>query len=116
MQAHLSESFIQQSIFTWFHNNYCLPHYPVQHCIYHIPNQNQQHLTSIGVKAGVPDLQVVFSTPAGPKFIYIEVKDHKGTQSPAQIKFEQWCIKAGVPYYLVRSFEEAKAVICTYTI
>jgi len=106
-----SESKIQQEIFTWFHNNYCLPHHTPQHCIYHIPNQNQQRLTSIGVKAGVPDLQVVLILPTGPKFFYVEVKDAKGTQSPKQIEFEQWCKQSGIEYYLVRSIDEFKQVL-----
>lgn len=113
-----SESRIQQSIFMWYHNTYCLPHHTPQDCIYHIPNQNQQHLTSIGVKAGVPDLQViVIPTEAqrvygfGPKFIYFEVKDHKGLQSQKQKEFKQWCIKSGIEYHLVRSLDEFKQKI-----
>ena len=113
-----SESKIQQEIFTWFHNNYCLPHHTPQHCIYHIPNQNQQRLTSIGVKAGVPDLQVVLIPTEEeringglPKFIYVEVKDAKGTQSPKQIEFEQWCKQSGIEYYLVRSIDDFKQVL-----
>lgn len=106
-----SESKIQQEIFQWFHNNYCLPHHTPQHCIYHIPNQNQQRLVSIGVKAGVPDLQVILITDNGPKFIYVEVKDHKGQQSEKQKEFEKWCIKSGIPYYLVRSLDEFKEIL-----
>ena len=106
-----SESKIQQEIFMWFHNNYCLPQHTPQHCIYHIPNQNQQRLTSIGVRAGVPDLQVVLILPTGPKFIYFEVKDSTGKQSQKQIEFESWCKKSGIEYYLVRSLDEFKETL-----
>lgn len=106
-----SESKIQQEIFQWFHNNYCLPHHNLQCCIYHIPNQNQQRLVSIGVKAGVPDLQVILP---GPKFIYVEVKDHKGQQSEKQKEFEAYCNKVGIPYYLVRSLDEFKVIVSAY--
>lgn len=103
-----SESKIQQEIFEYFHNNFCLPHHSPRSCIYHIPNQNQQHLVSIGVKAGVPDLQIILP---GPKFIYVEVKDHKGVQSPKQKEFEAYCKEMGIPYYLVRSLDEFKDVL-----
>ena len=38
---------------------------------------------------------------------YVEVKTPTGKQSPKQREFQDTCIKYGMPYYIVRSIDEA---------
>ena len=110
-----SESRIQQSIVTWYWNNYCLPHNTPRCMIAHVPNQNQHHLVSIGVYPGFADLfvwhQVNFMGGVG-KLYLVEVKEPgKGKQSPNQVKFEKHCKQSGIPYSVVYSLEEFQKFI-----
>ena len=79
-----SESKIQQEIFVWFWNKFCLPKCEPREVIFHVPNENQHRLVNIGVLPGVSDL--VFTWKG--RHYYCEVKDNKGKQSGNQIKFE----------------------------
>lgn len=102
-----SESKIQQEIYQWYWNNFCLPSHENREMILHIPNENQHRLMSIGVYAGAADLLV---TVLG-KVLFVEVKTETGKQSPKQKLFEKHCVNVGIPYYLVRSLEEFKELI-----
>ena len=101
------EDKIQAAIFQWFQNTHVAP-YPKgqREMIFAVPNQNQHKLTAIGVKAGVADL--IFSW--GVWTVYCEVKTEDGTQSPAQIKFEEAVmqLRSKSIYILVRSLEGAQ--------
>ena len=55
---------------------------------------------------GLPDILCFM-----PRLIFIECKAEGGVQSPHQIKFQQFCEKAGVPYLLVYSLEELMSKI-----
>ena len=58
---------------------------------------------------GVPDL-CVFTTRG---VVYLEVKDHKGKQSEAQIKFQEKCEEYNIPYFVVRSAREALELVAS---
>ena len=98
------EARIQQDIFRWFWNEHCRPACSPRECIFHVANEGQHRLVSIGVLAGVSDL--VFTW--GGNTYYCEVKDVKGTQLPSQVKFQEHIESTGHYYFLVRSLEDFK--------
>lgn len=106
---HPDENRIQQSIFSWFTNTYCLTHHAPRSLILAIPNQHQQHLTGIGVLAGASDLIVIHAPSL--TFLWVEVKDHKGTQSHAQRVFQQRVEALGYVYVLTRTLAHFQGVI-----
>jgi hypothetical protein len=77
--------------------------------ILHIPNEgkNNGRLVSIGLYPGAADLFIYHKWV----FVFVEVKDAKGKQSPNQIEFEQHCHQSGIEYGLVRSLEEFQQLI-----
>lgn len=62
-------------------------------------------------KLGSPDFLVWRKRHDALETMFIEVKSDVGTQSPDQKKFQQKIEKLGGSYYIVRSFDEAKALI-----
>lgn len=107
------EDRIQQEIVMEYNNTYCTTTHPHRSLIFHVPNQNQYQLIGIGVLAGVSDLIIAhsYSQHRAAIHIYMEVKTPTGTQSPAQVKFEQRIKALGYDYVLVRSKEDAMRVI-----
>ena len=107
------EDRIQQEIVMDYNNTYCRVDCIPRCLIFHIPNQNQYNLVSIGVLAGVSDLIIVHQQRPTRKgvHIYMEVKTPTGTQSPKQIAFMQRIIALGYEYYIVRSKEDARVII-----
>lgn len=100
-----SESRIQQEIVKYFKNNFCLKHHSPRSMIFHIPNQNQHKLVSIGVYPGAADLFVVHLG----KCMFMEVKEpQKGKQSDSQIEFQNHCQEMNIPYFIVYSVEDFK--------
>jgi len=59
------------------------------------------------VRKGVPDIIWVHEG----MFIGLELKSHKGKQSPHQLEFERDLKAAGGRYYVIQSFEQAMEVI-----
>ena len=104
-----SEDKIQQDCFEWYNNNYCLAHHKPRQLIYHVPNENQQKLTKIGVVAGIPDLVILHNG----EHIYFEMKDHKGVLSKEQIKIRSIIEAQNVKWFLCRSLESFKEIIKT---
>lgn len=83
--------------------------------IFSVPNEaaggnkiRQGQMITMGLKPGVSDL-VAFIPSRGVTFI--EVKMPTGKQSPAQVRFEERCKEFGVSYCLVRSVDDAMALI-----
>jgi len=83
--------------------------------IFSVPNEaaagnavRQGQLITMGLKPGVSDL-VAFIPGRGVTFI--EVKTPTGKQSPAQTRFEERCKDFGAEYHLVRSVDDAMALI-----
>jgi hypothetical protein len=104
-----SEAKLQQQIYQWFHNNYCLKDMENRGILFAIPNGGTRNireamtLKATGTLKGASDLVVIF--PNG-KLCFVELKVEKGIQSPEQKDFEQRVTKAGYEYHLIRSFEQ----------
>lgn len=109
----MTESKLQQEIFQWFQNTYCLKHHNPRLCIFSVPNggtRNQLEaitLKATGLLPGVSDLIIL--QPNG-KTIFVEVKTEKGIQSEKQKDFETTVTNLGFEYYLVRSLDEFKQI------
>lgn len=109
-----SEDKIQQDIFTWFNNNYCLEHHKPRYTIFSVPNGGTRNikeamkLKATGLKAGVSDLIVVMD-----KVIFVEVKTEIGTQSQKQKDFEKIVTDLGYEYWIVKSLKEFQLCIST---
>lgn len=78
-------------------------------------------LIGTGLYPGVGDLCVIhtyycpcvhqWTNPYLTVTIFIEVKTPIGTQSPKQKSFEEHCRSMGIPYHVVRSLDEFKAIV-----
>lgn len=107
-----SEAKIQQEIYLWFHNNYCLKNHDPQCIIFSVPNEssNKREMMfkkSIGLVSGVSDMIVILPG----KVLFVEIKTKVGRQSDKQKVFEETVTKLGFRYVLVRSLEEFKLII-----
>ena len=102
-----SESKIQQEIVVWYTNNYCLKIHEPREIIFHVPNEGQQRLISIGLLPGVSDL---ICTVAG-RFVFFEVKRPGEKQRPKQIDFEKRIKKIGYDYFIVESLAQFQNII-----
>lgn len=66
-----------------------------------------------GVKAGVPDICIVQRDGV---MAFLELKTSKGTLSPAQKEFRDWCGVNSIPYALVRSVGDVQAALLDWNI
>jgi hypothetical protein len=109
-----NEDRIQQEIFVWFNNTYCLKNHKPRGIIFSIPNGGTRNakeavkLKATGLLRGASDLIVIL--PNG-KLLFIEVKTDIGVQSEYQKDFEDRVKSLGFEYILVRSLEEFKKII-----
>jgi hypothetical protein len=103
-----TEARLQQEMYVWYNNAYCLPHHNPRCIIWHTPNEGQQRLISIGLLPGVSDLTLVHSIAGIPHsvHIYCEVKRPTKKQSPAQLEFMQRVRALGHYYYVAHSLPE----------
>jgi len=110
----MTEDQLQQQIFTWYNNNYCLKTQENRGMVFSVPNGGSRNVVeakkmkATGLLPGVSDLIVVL--PTG-KLLFIELKTETGIQSQAQKDFEERITKLGQEYYLIRSLEQFKALI-----
>jgi hypothetical protein len=110
----MTESKLQQEIFNWYQNNYCLKFHNPRGMIFSIPNGGTRNkleaitMKATGLLAGASDLIVI--TPKG-KLMFVELKTDTGKQSDKQIDFENRVKKLGFEYHLIRSVEEFKLLI-----
>jgi hypothetical protein len=110
----MSEDQIQQQIFTFYNNNYCLKNHNPRHIIFSVPNGGSRNIVeakkmkATGILAGVSDLIIVNEY----KTMFIEVKVLKGVQSDVQKEFENRVTSLGFEYILVRSLEDFKNKVC----
>lgn len=107
-----TEARIQQEIFVWANNNFCLKHHNPKCIFYSIPNDSSSKEETMrklatGMKPGASDF--VFVIPN--KSIYFEVKTPTGIQSENQKEFENDIKALGFEYHLVRSLDEFKKII-----
>lgn len=103
----LNESQIQQQIFLWYNNNFCLKKHKPQNVIFSVPNESknakeQMYKKAIGLMSGVSDLIVIREN----EVLFIEVKTPKGKQSDKQKTFESKVSSLGFRYVVVRSLDE----------
>jgi hypothetical protein len=107
----MTESKLQQDIFNWYQNNYCLKFHEPRGMIFSIPNGGTRNkleaitMKATGLLAGASDLVVIF--PNG-KLSFVELKTEKGTQSDKQKDFEKRVTDLGFEYKLIRTLEEFK--------
>ena len=112
-----TEEGIQGQCVAWFRNNYQRKGVD-KGLIFSVPNEAWAKMGKIkfaiyktlmltGRLPGASDLIVVLQG----KVLFIEMKDHKGTQSDKQIKFQKQVENLGFPYYLVRTQKEFKNII-----
>ena len=102
-----SESRIQQEIFVWYNNSFCRKDQPDRQIIFHVANEGQHRLASIGVLSGVSD---IICTVSG-VWTFIEVKTLTGRLSQSQKDFQRRIEDLGYDYAVVRSLEEFKLLI-----
>lgn len=106
----MSEDQIQQQIFTWYNNNYCLKNHNTRHIIFSVPNGGSRNILEAkkmkltGTLAGVSDLIIIQQN----KTIFVEVKTEKGIQSDVQKDFQTRVGNLGFEYLIVRSLEDFK--------
>lgn len=99
------ESNLQIDVVSYLHSRsiFCL----------HIPNERNtgvvelKRLTRMGVKKGAPDLII----NNGKQWQWWELKTDKGKQSIEQVCFMNVAKEFGIPYYIIRSVDDAKRVI-----
>ena len=107
-----SEASIQQSCVVWFRNNYQRKGVD-KGLVLSIPNERMggykamAPLLKTGLLGGASDLIVLLKG----RILFVEMKDHKGTQSPKQIKFQSQVENLGYKYYLVRTLKEFKEIV-----
>jgi len=110
----IKEDKLQEIIYKWYNNNYCLKTSEKRGLIFAIPNGGTRQireavkLKATGVIPGVSDLIVI--TPNG-KLLFVELKNEKGIQSNFQKEFELRVNKLGYEYHLIRNFEDFKSLI-----
>jgi len=109
-----AEDSIQQEIFMWYNNTYCLLHHTPRRMIFSVPNEGKPELVRTGLYPGASDLLVFHHVGRPP--LFIEVKTPSGIQSPNQKDFEAHVTSLGMEYYLVRSLENFKEVIASISV
>lgn len=80
---------------------------------FHIPNGGQRHsavaqkLVPLGLKAGIPDLCVLFGGYA----TFLELKTPSGSLSASQRQMQKKLEHCGCPVYVCRELEDVRAVL-----
>ena len=111
-----SENNLQQQIYIWFNNTYCLKNHNPRALIFSIPNGGTRNVReamtfkATGLLPGASDLIIIL--PNG-KLLFVELKMLKGIQSNEQKDFECRVSSLGYEYYLIRSLEQFKLLIQT---
>jgi len=108
----MTESLLQQQIYQWYNNTFCLKHHNPRHIIFAVPNGGHREmidaiiLKRTGVVPGVSDLIVIRPN----EIVFVEVKRPEGIQSEKQKKFERTVTSLGFKYYLVYSLKDFKNI------
>jgi len=98
-------------VVAWFKNEFCLKYHSPRYEIFSVPNEatyKNNQFKSTGVRNGVSDLIILLTN----KVLFIEMKDVNNTQSEQQKDFEKVVLNLGFEYYVVRSLEQFKKLIC----
>lgn len=121
----LSEERIQQEIIRWYRNTFCLAHHNPRCMIFSVPNEGRgkasSKLIATGLYPGCADLVVIrdgfeIFTPSRiddimKRVLFFEVKTPEGRLSGKQKAFQAHCQQMSIPYHVVRSVDEFKAII-----
>lgn len=104
-----TEAKIQQEMYLYFNNTFCLKHHKNRCVIFSVPNDSSSKEETMrklatGMLPGASDLIIIFPG----KLIFVEVKTDTGRQSDVQKEFEKRVNALGFEYWLVRSLEEFK--------
>ena len=104
-----TEAKIQQEIYTYFNNTFCLKHHTSRCIIFSVPNDSSSKEETMrklatGMLPGASDMIVIFPN----KVVFVEVKTDIGRQSDVQKEFEKRVNALGFDYWLVRSLDEFK--------
>lgn len=107
-----TEGKIQQEIYMWFKNNFCLKHHNPRFVIFSVPNESENQTEirrkmAIGLLKGASDLIVVRNK----ELLFVETKTPEGSQSPEQIDFQKTVEALGFRYELVRSLEQFQKIL-----
>lgn len=113
----ISEDYVQNQIWIWYTNNYCLQTHEPRNIIFSVPNggtrdpREAHKLKMTGLLPGVSDLVIIHFGIV----YFVEVKKpNKGVQSDAQIDFKNRIESQGFTYILVdnlKHFQETFANI-----
>ena len=107
----MTEDQLQQQIVTYFKNNFQINRTGL---IFAVPNGGSRNVLEAkkmkftGVLSGVSDLIAIIPK----KILFIELKAEKGIQSDNQKDFEVRVNELGFEYYIIRSLEQFKEMIC----
>jgi hypothetical protein len=116
----IPEHVIQQQIFNYFNNNYCLKKHNPRLIIYSVPNgipvtlppkemsRALDALNKIGMTKGISDLKI---EGLNGRTISVEVKTSIGKQSKEQIEMQKRVKDLGGIYIVVRSLEQFQTEI-----
>lgn len=107
----MTEDQLQAKCTQWFDHEYP----GLRRTLFAVPNgglrdkRTANLLLATGVKRGVSDLIFVMHH----QVVFIEMKTPTGTQSDEQIDFQAKVEARGHLYFIVRTFEQFKQLICT---
>ena len=109
-----TEARIQQEIFMWFKNNFCLNHHSPKNLIFSVPNDSSSKEETMrklatGMLAGASDLIIVQPN----KITFVEIKTATGVQSDVQKQFQKDVESLGFEYKLIRSLENFQQFVKT---
>jgi hypothetical protein len=108
-----TEAKIQQEIFMYLKNNFCLNHHNPKCIVYSIPNDSSSKEETMrklatGMLPGASDL--VFVSPN--RVLFLEVKTPTGTQQDNQKQFQKDIENLGFEYHLIKSVADLTKIIC----
>lgn len=103
------ENAIQQEIFIYFNNKYCLKIHNPRRIIFSVPNDTKDFLElkrkkNTGLLSGVSDLIIITEKAS----FFLEIKTETGVQSDSQKDFQQRVESLGYKYFVARSLEDFK--------
>lgn len=126
------ENYLQNQCFIWFQNTYGMIKHNPRLLFYSVANEigasvaysigNTKKIKDTlsrtmakfkltGFKKGVADVHLCFSNG---KLVYIEFKTETGTQRTEQKEFQEQVEALGFKYYIVRSLEQFKEIVCSH--
>lgn len=105
----ISEDYVQNQIWIWYTNNYCLQHHSPRNIIFSVPNggtrdvREAHKLKMTGLLPGVSDLIIIHFGIV----YFVEVKKpNKGVQSSSQKDFQQRVESQGFKYILIDNLKD----------